>query len=44
MDTASGAAITHTMRRTALEDLMEEQGLYAKLNTILDLAEAQARE
>lgn len=32
------------VKRPAFEDLMEEKGLYTKLNTCLDLAEAQARE
>lgn len=43
-DPVTGAVITHRYSRGAFEDRLEENGLYAKLNTIFDLAEAQARE
>ena len=43
-DPATGAVIAHRYSRGSFEDLLDENGLYAKLNTIFDLAEAQARE
>jgi len=34
----------HGLTRTALEDLLEENGLFTRLSSVLDLAEAQAVE
>lgn len=44
MDPETGTTIVHRYTRSAFEDLLESNGLYAKLSTLLDLAEAQARE
>jgi len=43
-DPATGAVVAHEYTRGALEDLLEANGLYTKLSTIFDLAEAQARD
>ncbi len=43
-DPSTGAALTCTLTRTTLEDLLEDDGLFAKLNSILELAESQAAE
>jgi len=39
MDPNTGAVLSHRYSRPALEDLLETNGLYTKLNTLLDLAE-----
>ena len=44
MDPATGAVIQHRYSRGAFEDLLEANGLYTKLNAVLDAAESQARE
>ena len=44
MDPATGTVIHHPYTRTTFEDLLEKNGLYAKASTILDTAEAAARE
>jgi molecular chaperone DnaK (HSP70) len=40
----TGAVLSHRYSRGALEDLLETNGLYTKLNTLLDLAENAAIE
>jgi molecular chaperone DnaK (HSP70) len=44
LDPATGAVISHRYTRGALEDLLEANGLYTKINDVLDAAENQARE
>lgn len=44
MDPNTGRVLQRRVTRSAFEDLLEANGLYSKLNTILDLAEAGARE
>ena len=44
MDPSTGAVVSHRYSRTVLEDLLENNGLYTKINSVLDMAEAQARE
>ena len=41
---AGEAPVTLRCSRSALEDLLDTNGFYTRLNTILDLTEAQARE
>lgn len=44
MDPDTGAALAKDYTRTAFEDLLEQQGLYAGLQSALDQAMAKARE
>jgi len=44
MDLETGATVTREFFRTELEDILEENGLYTKVNTVLDQAESQAHE
>lgn len=43
-DPDTGAQVQHRYTRGAFEDLLEANGLYTKVNAILNAAEAQARE
>jgi molecular chaperone DnaK (HSP70) len=43
-DPASGEELKVPFTRTALDDLLEENGLFSKLNSVLELAESQATE
>lgn len=43
-DPATGEELRLPWTRTALDDLLEENGLFSKLNSLLELAEAQATE
>lgn len=43
-ETPGGSAVQQRITRGGLEDLLETNGYYTKLNRVLDLAEAQARE
>jgi len=44
MNPDTGQVVQEDISRSQFEDLLDKNGLYNKLNTILDLAEAQARE
>lgn len=43
-DPKTGLQIQHRYSRGAFEDLLEANGLYTKINAVLDAAEGQARE
>ena len=43
-DPATGASVEHRYTRGAFEDLLDANGLYTKINAVLDAAEGQARE
>jgi molecular chaperone DnaK (HSP70) len=44
LDPATGAVIAHRYTRGAFEDLLDQNGLYGKINAVLDAAESAARE
>ena len=44
MNPATGSVIEYTLRRTELEDILDANELYTKVNTVLDMVEAQAVE
>ena len=43
-DPDTGVSVQHRYTRGAFEDLLDTNGLYAKVNSVLDAAEGQARE
>lgn len=43
-DSETGVDVQHRYTRGAFEDLLEANGLYTKINAVLDAAEGQARE